>query len=445
MTQAVVTGDDLVYDGAFRCSPLSPDANGRDFRSNGCGPHAGCGAAYDAANNGLLISTSVNGTDGKSYVGRVSIPPALIHADWDPTTLNASDWQMAMTDYLGSLRDQQTGSGFLVHRGMLVDGTKTHLTLYKSYDGGPSPNSHAYIDAAGVQHGMYSLAAGQSFDRQLAGWITPIPAAWQAALGGNTHLSGNSVESIVGSGTVGCTAAAFKLADIGVVNPVPAKLLTHFDVNHQQPDFSLSGWKDITRPVGCFAVNTPTKQGLCFIGGGVPNAGVTPVAATWYGERTYDAWRNMTAVNPLDPIQGWTRKPPTKPGFSDYATQAGPLSLFPTTDTENRYYSDPVFSPLDSGDCASNYCMILWVVDFNDLVKSFNGVIANPWDVPIQRYEIVNANPFLDLISGFAGNGWYGSVTHDPAGNRIWTIELNAEGRGGGAGHPLAYQWRIRD
>ena len=462
---SLITASDLVFQGSFR-PPLSDDVNGHnlDNRSytiaaNNSGMNDGNYCGYNPSRGSLFVTsaTGVDTPDHAPVVAEITIPTPLITGD--TTALPAAAWLQPLT----LITDYYTALSLDVRemKGMWCDGSNLFFTLSCIYDNSPPAWSHGYVSSCNAfsgtanQHGMYALATpggpvgslpvAAGTGRQVAGHIVEIPAAWRPALGGFTHLSGNSSQSIVGHLAACLGLIAFDINSLGAT-PAPSFGLVWFDTNNNilQPDFDTNS--EFPRVCGGGFVDTPSLYGLVMFGYG-PNLGVEPhpyPGASWYGFGDYATWYNYYgpggpgfATDPYSHLD----IPPLHPGQSHYGT-FGSAAGWPSTDTEGRYYVEAIsVTVTNKGGHASDWSVLMWVIDPNDLVRVYNGEIL-PWGFQvidergntfpppggatpfgtIRKYGIggvTSANPLwaADPAAMIAANLGYG-VTYDRAGRR---------------------------
>ncbi|NOY91939.1 MAG: hypothetical protein GXP55_12150 [Deltaproteobacteria bacterium] len=199
--------EDLVYSGAFRLK------NG-DFGSSSINYAVGA-LAFNAANHSLFIVGHAQRTDVAEY----PVPtPGMQDAVVD---LPVSDPPLQpFVDLLGQAPDGNTDSldritGMLVVDGALIVNAETW------YDA-PGDNTYTSLlvpdadDLSSGINGVYKLDG----DVQAGGYMAPIPAFYQEALGGEYMTGWSSVYSIVSRYSVGPSLWVFDPNDI-LASPAP--------------------------------------------------------------------------------------------------------------------------------------------------------------------------------------------------------------------------------
>ncbi len=216
----LLQAQDLTYAGAFR---LPVGATEQETFAYG-----GTALAYVPAHDSLLVV----GHDWYQKVAEVSIPRLTkntIHA----TDLASGAFRQPFKDVLdGGIR--RIGEGTAKVGGLLPWGDGLIATAYLYYDGtGTQSLSHyrASLDFArpGSAQGPFKVGSlGAGF---VSGAMTPIPAEWQAALGGPA-LTGQCCLSIISRTSLGPAVSVFDPADVGVKPLVPATQVLGYPITH---------------------------------------------------------------------------------------------------------------------------------------------------------------------------------------------------------------------
>ncbi len=272
----LISIDDLTYAGAFR---LPADLFGASSLNFSEGP-----IAYNSSRHSLFVV----GHSHDQALAEFAIP-ALVKSEQITDLLMASSPLQGFTDVLNQASG---GNPQLIDRigGMACfatpNGTEMIVNGYEYYDA-PADNTHSTLlvrDADNLStsavDGFYSFSGGAG---HTSGWLSPIPEAWQSALGG-TYITGQSSGiPIIGRASVGPSAFAFD--PLEVINTTPAsatisssKLLDfsldlplHDDLSNDSKTNDL--WTHLSRAVYGFIVpGTRTYLTLGFSGG--HNSGV---------------------------------------------------------------------------------------------------------------------------------------------------------------------------
>ena len=117
--------------------------------------------------------------------------------------------------------------GLMVYNGQLVG------TVYDYYTGANTQVvSHFALSSLNLStataQGLYQVGSG---GRIMAGYMTPIPSEWQAALGGYTALTGLSDQPIINTESSGPAAIGFNPSDLGTAND-PASTFLAYPANN---------------------------------------------------------------------------------------------------------------------------------------------------------------------------------------------------------------------
>ncbi len=211
---------DLVYQGAFRLPPRAPDEASFDF--------GGTALAYNAARDSLFIV----GHDWFQRVAEINIPGATKSAT--PGGLTAATVLQAPVDSLRG-RIGQIGSGTAKIGGLLVWGDSLVASAYLYYDGtGGQVLSHfrGGLELTRSADPVGPVQVGSGPAGFVSGYMTPIPAEWQAQLGGPA-LTGQCCLSIISRTSFGPSVSVFDPARVGVTSPVPATRVLGYPEDHR--------------------------------------------------------------------------------------------------------------------------------------------------------------------------------------------------------------------
>lgn len=223
--QTLLKQADLVYQGAFRLPGGKSGESSFDY--------GGSALAYNPANDSLFIV----GHDWNQMVAEISIPPIV----------NSSQLsQLSTAKVLQPFTDATEGKMFTVDGGtikiggLMVYQGKLYVTAYSYYDGDGSQRLSHFarpitLSTKGQVSGPYEVGALKA--GFVSGYMTQIPQAWQASLGGPA-ITGNCCLSIISRTSWGPAAFAFNPVDLGKTNPVHAGPLVYYSQAHP----TLGGW-----------------------------------------------------------------------------------------------------------------------------------------------------------------------------------------------------------
>ena len=125
--------------------------------------------------------------------------------------------------------------------GMTVIGDRLVLTAYSYYDGNGSASSSHFVRSTNLSSGGVQgpFRVGTTNPGLMAGYFAPIPAAWQAALGG-TLLNGQCCLSIITRTSFGPSASVVSPSElVAAKNPSSATML----VGYPEGTTPLAGWE----------------------------------------------------------------------------------------------------------------------------------------------------------------------------------------------------------
>lgn len=215
---------DLVYLGAFRVP--SGDSQGCNWST---GEHCftyGRVFAFNPLANTLYFG-------GHAWVGgagEVSIPAALDLSATAAVLQDIADLADGVEVDPGESNGQGPFSA-LVYAGRLIVSGSTY------YDAdGTQVNTHGVsgfdFSVDDDFQGWYRFdPAVVANPRSIGGYMTLIPAEWQALLGAPA-LTGNCCLSIISNSSAGPAVTAFDPAQVGVVNPIPGETLLFYPLDH---------------------------------------------------------------------------------------------------------------------------------------------------------------------------------------------------------------------
>lgn len=212
----LLTENDLEYLGAFRV-PVGP-SDAETFS------YGGAAIAYNPVNDSLLMTGHVRG----EKTAEISIPD-IRRAD-NPRDLETADFLQPFADALEGKRGDINPDDPNSQRigGYLVSGDALVISAFSTYDGaGTQRGSHFLrplsLATEGQLRGPYAVG-----DVHLtSAYMAPIPAEWQAVLGGPA-LTGNCCRSIISNWSRGPAVAVFDPADLAGERRVKATPLLYY-------------------------------------------------------------------------------------------------------------------------------------------------------------------------------------------------------------------------
>jgi hypothetical protein len=358
-TLPLLQSSDLVYTGAFRVPAWAGDANSFDY--------GGTALAYWPAHNSLLMV----GHAQYQRAAELAIPAVRNNVS-TVGGLDRATYLQPLTDVLaGHLTD--VGSTSSQIGGLLPTSTALVVSDYIYYDGlGSQSKSHfksgLNFAALGTVSGPYQV--GNTEAGFVSGYMAPIPAAWQASLGG-TALTGNCCIPIISRTSYGPSVSVFNPGDVGVADPVPATRVLGYPAGHA----SLGQWDS----TGQLFNGSTQVTGVVFPEG--------TRSVLFFGRR---------GVGPF--CYG--------PGTSDPSlagTPAPPSGVDP-------YCYDPTAG--SKGTHSYPYVQFVWAYDANDLAAVKAGT-KNQWDVlPYATWTF--DTPFENPQQAING------AAYDPATGRVF-------------------------
>jgi len=181
------------------------------------------------------------GHDWQQMVAEIRIPAVVNSADV-PALSTATVLQPFVDVTEGRMKSILTSPNESVKiGGLLVDNGKLLVSVYDYYDGcGCNARTSHFVSGltllrTGNVLGPFKV--GSLNPGFVAGYMTPIPAEWQAALGGSV-ITGSCCLAVVGRTSFGPAAFAFNPADLGTVPTAPAVPLVYYPSNHH----TLGAW-----------------------------------------------------------------------------------------------------------------------------------------------------------------------------------------------------------
>ena len=224
---------DLEYLGAFRVPQGdfgSPEYSGFNY--------GGTALTYNPHNNSLFLV----GHAWYQLAAEISIPPIVNSTNL--ADLNTAAVLQPFVDITEGNRSNIGEDGAAVDTsgvpigGFMVWGDKLVGTVYGYYDAAyvvrlSHFTSGLDLSATGDFQGMYRVgeAPGTPNPAFIDGYMTIIPTEWQSRFGGPT-LTGNCCLSIISRTSLGPAASVFDPTKLGSDDPVPAKPLVGYPIDH---------------------------------------------------------------------------------------------------------------------------------------------------------------------------------------------------------------------
>jgi hypothetical protein len=362
--------------------------------------YGGTAIAYDPSRDGLFMV----GHDWYQRVGEISIPAPVASANLEalPTAAvlqGLSDIGEGHLDEIGEGGAPYTGDAVKVG-GLMAWGDRLVGAVFGYYDAASrARSSHLLsgqaLSAQGDFQGMF--AVGTLNPGFVGGYMTPIPSAWRASLGG-AALTGNCCLAIVSRTSFGPAASAFDPGELGTKDPTPATPLVGYPADHP----ALGEWGNTE------TVNSQFNMGSQVTGIAFPEGsrsvlffGRQGMGVPCYGAGTADPALDRT---------------PIEPGSSVV------------------YCLDPSSSA--KGTHAYPYASYVWAYDASELAQVKAGQ-KQPWEV------LPYATWALDLPFATEGKG-LGGAAWDPTGRRLFLSQQCADPGGGYFCGPVVQVFAIR-
>jgi len=256
----------------------------------------------------------------------------------------------------------------------------------------------------GSQTGGYTFPGIPHTPRLAGQYLTVIPTAYRAALGGSL-ISGAMAGSIVSCGPIGPSLFALD-GDTLATQPststnITAVPLVYYDISHS----NLGAWNSNDPTQNCVLVNGtgtwPNGGGNCTVGGNVPTITFTnahsplntpaintiPFVDNAAGQTTSsgilfaDNTRSVLVFGAKS-IGAYHYKPCTQNTFPVTGTDCGSAPCFDSAYAGHPYAYDPDLANCteSGGDFAWPSTEFVWAFDVNDLIAVKNGT-KNPYDV----------------------------------------------------------------
>lgn len=356
---------DLVYLGAFRLPSGPTDQTSFEY--------GGTALAFNPQRGTLFIV----GHDWYQRVAEITIP--AVSNGSTISSLSTAAIVQPLTDILRG-RSCDVG-GCAKIGGLLPYGNQLVVSAYIYYDGNGSQSLSHFVTSAdesstAAPAGPYVVSNQLGLAGFVSGYMTPIPAEWQSALGG-PYLTGQCCLPIVGRTSFGPSATVFNPTTLGPA-PAPGKTVLGYPIGFPMiGDWSSSGtlFNGSTEMGG--VVFPPGTRSVLFFG----RLGTGPFC---YGEGT----GTKSLAGTINPADGGT------------------------------FCYDPVDGA--KGTHSYPYVHYVWAYDANDLVRVKQGV-TQPWALrPYATWTL--DTPFETgsrIISG---------VAYDPATQRVFISAAYEDG-----------------
>lgn len=230
---------DLTYLGAFRC----PSGKfGSTQPNQGFGANAGEAMGFHPGGNGGLGSLFVSGHVWEQRVGEISIPTPVNTTNLASlnTTTVLQNLVEATEGHWADACPAGTTIGSIRVGGLMVSGSDLIQTIYIYYDASSFQTLSHFkrplnLSTTGQVSGPYQLQDASNTALKagfFSGYVCPIPASHQAALGGKPALTGNCGLAIIIRTSFGPAIFGFDPADLGEVSPVPANAVCYYTSTH---------------------------------------------------------------------------------------------------------------------------------------------------------------------------------------------------------------------
>jgi hypothetical protein len=387
----LIYASNLQYLGGFKLPASGVDA---DYR--------GWAIAYRPASTGAPNgSIFVSGTGDK--ISEVGIPDQSSFstssnvADWPRGTLLQNATQVYGSTEIDYINTGKTYATFTVIGGLLVNGDKLLGTSYYSYGYATSQERAVWkmpltLDNTSAT-GSYKPTSkapitGGPLSRMMAGHLTPIPSAYQTALGGDT-LAGLHDVSIVGQTSFGPTLFSFNTDDLtSTATPYNVTPLMYIGAGQSHPTYGY--WRDDSSPSRGIMSSTDIFGGCVFPEG---SRSVLFISRHGKGPQHYGQGTNILALDGTEV--------PGEPGV---------------------YYRYDPDEPGGKGQHNWPYVYQIIAYDVNDLIKVKNGALANYAVEPYAYWDLSLPTPKA------TGQQYRLGATYDSANNIIYVSQLYADG-----------------
>jgi hypothetical protein len=204
--------DNLKYIGQFRLPGGSQGASAFDY--------GGTALAFNPANNSLFVV----GHDWKQHVAEVAIPDSIVNSN-NLGRLTTAKVLQPLCDVLSRVPNNSLAGRTVKIGGLLVVEGELLGTAFDFYDGGgTAKTSHFKLDSLNLATAKVDgfFPVGKRGAGFVAGYMAPIPAEWQEALGA-PYLTGQAALCVISRTSAGPAAFGFdpRGLGLGVIPVIP--------------------------------------------------------------------------------------------------------------------------------------------------------------------------------------------------------------------------------
>jgi hypothetical protein len=282
----LVYQSNLQYLGGFRIpQESSSTSNGYNY--------AGKGLAFNPANNSLFIAGyGINNT-----VGEISIPSSIVNSTNLNNLATASVLQPLVQVLNRVPNTSNLGDGSWATKGQIDLGGLSVVngqllgTAYVNYDtSGTTVVTHYRYDSLNLTtatvEGMFQVGNSGMDAAFYDGYMAPIPANWQSALGAS-YLTGNSGLAIVGRTSSGPAAFGFDPSTLNISSPSSATPYVYYPLTNPLGQYGSTSllFDENTNYSGIFFV--PGSRTVLYFGDAGTNT-------SWYGTSSIFTDNNRT-------------------------------------------------------------------------------------------------------------------------------------------------------
>jgi len=398
-----VTQASLHYQGAFKMPKLDYTQPGGDL--SGCCKSIG----FDPVQHGLFVSMNEGENKYNGWLAEVSIPtPAIAQCVTVSSTCSGSELPSATIlqaphdAWNPNLQPPSCGnsSSGCVARGLLVDGETLYGAAYINYDAGYLGMKSLFsrsrnLSTPGIVGPMEIAAFGSNNATNggvTGGFLTAVPDAWQALLGGNT-LAANWGISINSRASWGTPAVLFNRSPSATTQPAQA-LAFYFGIEPDRPTLGQPmqpnvQWND-----------TGVAGGAVFIAGSS--------TVLYIGQHTNA------------PCYGVATQDPTLVGT-------------PTPDGGDIYCLD--YEVMGKGQHGHPWTQRAWAYDANDLAAVKSGAHDRSTPVPVAFWDF--------NFPQFQFSHWIKSTAYDPATQTLYLASQYGDAQGCCYNAPIIHVYKV--
>lgn len=444
-SQYKINKSDLVYTGAFRVP--KGDLGGSTPASRGSSlSQGGVGLTFNPSRNSLFIM----GHPNDRMVAEISIPNPIISLNLNelatssvvqsPINLTDGNWDNVREDGTPVENGARPG-GFLLYGNKLVGSAwayydasgansfRSHFTA--SPDWGTTGTLFSGLKKVGVNPVYPNMANGG----WVGGYMAKIPQEWHANLGGPA-LTGQGAIPIITRTSWGPSLWVFDPDKLGVVSPVPAKMLVGYPETHP----TLGGYSDAPSP---YFNRSTDFGGIVF-----PEGSRSILIFGNFGLGTVHENRGLNIVGNGDSCYGLGTSDISQARTNSWLKANAPAGWACGNASVNTSAIgagdaccyDPANS--DKGGHAYPYVYQVWAYDAEDLARVQNGNINpatgrryEPWEVKpyaVWQLELPFANENKQLLG----------AAYDPKTQRIYVSQADGD-RSTLGSHPLVHVFQI--